>query len=225
MFCREAKTLGYKTNPEFEHRSFTAKREKTIDVYLNESEIDKIFNHNFCDNQLYQNTRQLMIIGLWTALRISDLKRIHDFNLLEDRIEILDSDKTGGSFSIPLHKQVKEVLEENGGKLPEIIRDSKFNKLMKEVCKEVGITQVVMGKKYNPESKRKEKGYYPKYELVSSHTFRRSFASNLYGKIPNQVIMAATNHMEEAQFKKYVKITQEEYFDELKELWEKEENK
>jgi len=225
MFCREAKTLGYKTNPEFEHRSFTAKRDKTIDTYLNEDEIDKIFNFDFNYNEELQNTRQLMIIGLWTALRISDLKGIHSFNFTEDKIEIIDSKKTGGSFSIPLHKQVKEILKENEGKLPLIFSDIKFNRLMKIVCQEVGIDKVIMGKKFDKKTRRKVKGYYPKYELVSSHTFRRSFASNLYGKLPNRTIMFATNHKSEAQFIKYVKITDEEHFEELDQHWKNEENK
>ncbi|GAA3623072.1 phage integrase SAM-like domain-containing protein [Flavivirga jejuensis] len=219
-FCREAKTMGLKVSPEFEHRSFTAKRDKPIDVYLNESEISQIFKADFKNNDRLNNTRQLMIIGLWSGLRISDLKRIHDFNINDNVIQIVDSVKTGIFIKIPIHKHVKAVIAENKGQLPRIISDAKFNKYMKEVCKEVGITQIVMGNKTNPKTKRKEKGYYPKYKLVSSHTNRRSFASNLYGKLPNQTIMSITGHKSEQQFIKYVKTTQDEHVAMVQDLWE-----
>lgn len=218
-FCREAKTLGLKVSPEFEHRSFTARREKPMDVYLNEEEIDLIYNADFSKNTRLNNTRQLMIIGLWTGLRISDLKRIHEFNFSENKIQIVDSYKTGGFINIPIHKHVKGVLGENTGELPKVISNAKFNLYMKELCKEVGIDQTVMGSKMNPETKRKEKGYYPKYELVTTHTNRRSFATNLYGKLPNQTIMAITNHKSEQQFNKYIKTTNEEHFEKLQEYW------
>lgn len=220
-FCREAKTLGLKVNPEFEHRNFTAKSVKAIDVYLDEDEIDKIFNADYKDNDRLNNVRQLMIIGLWTGLRISDLKRINEFNITDKEIQIVDSVKTNIAIKIPIHKHVRAVINENKGQLPRIISDAKFNLYMKEVCKDVGITQIVMGNKRNPETNRKEKGYYPKYELVSSHTNRRSFASNLYGKLPNQTIMSITGHKSEQQFIRYVKKTLEEHVEMIREYWEK----
>ncbi|MCK0134910.1 phage integrase SAM-like domain-containing protein [Arenibacter sp. S6351L] len=218
-FCKEAKTIGLKVSPEFEHRNFTARREKPIDVYLNELEIDLIFKADFTSNPRLNNVRQLMLIGLWTGLRISDLRKIHEHNFTDNQIEIVDSVKTGGTIRIPIHPHIKSVLNENNGELPKVISDVKFNLYMKEVCEKVGINQMVMGSKMNPEKKRKEKGYYPKYQLVSSHTNRRSFATNLYGKLPNQTIMAITNHKSEQQFIKYIKTTQEEHFEKVKELW------
>ena len=54
---------------------------------------------------------------------------------------------------------------------------------------------------------RKAPGLYPKYELITSHTCRRSFASNWYGKLPNSAIMAATGHSKEEDFLRYIKVT------------------
>jgi integrase len=71
---------------------------------------------------------------------------------------------------------------------------------------------------------RKEFGTYPKYELITSHSCRRSFASNLYGKLPNMTIMAITGHKTETQFLKYIKITSAENATKLKEHWENENN-
>ena len=46
-----------------------------------------------------------------------------------------------------------------------MISDVKFNLYMKEVCKEVGLTQKVMGSKKNPETNRKEKIIIPNTNL------------------------------------------------------------
>lgn len=44
----------------------------------------------------------------------------------------------------------------------------------------------------------------PKYELISSHVGRRSFATNFYGKINQQLIQSVTGHKTESSFLKYI---------------------
>ena len=74
----------------------------------------------------------------------------------------------------------------------------------------------------NPDSNRKEFKIYPKYELVTSHICRRSFATNLFlGGFDNSTIMKATGHQSEVQFLKYIKSTQEEHLQKISEYWEK----
>ena len=68
---------------------------------------------------------------------------------------------------------------------------------------------------------RKKFGKYPKYELISSHICRRTFATNLYGKLDTLTIMKITGHQTEKQFLDYIKITPKEYAIKLKEYWKK----
>lgn len=101
--------------------------------------------------------------------------------------------------------------------------------MIKVVAEKAGITDEVEGakikeikvKKNGKESKihRKKFGKYPKHELVTSHICRRSFATNLYGKIDTLTIMKITGHQTEKQFLDYIKITPKEYAIKLKELW------
>lgn len=105
--------------------------------------------------------------------------------------------------------------------MPYPISEQKLNDYVKEVCKKVGIDEVVEGSKMDPETKRKVKGLYPKYELISTHTCRRSFATNLYGKLPTHAIMAITGHTKESTFLKYIKMTEKENANILKSYWEK----
>lgn len=57
----------------------------------------------------------------------------------------------------------------------------------------------------------------PKYSLVTVHTARRSFATNLYktGAVTVRDIMAVTGHKSESAFYKYIRITPEESADRL----------
>ncbi len=61
-----------------------------------------------------------------------------------------------------------------------------------------------------------------KWKLVSSHTARRSFATNLYkSNFPAISIMKITGHKTEKAFLKYIKVTPEEHAKLLAEHWNK----
>ena len=57
----------------------------------------------------------------------------------------------------------------------------------------------------------------PKYDLVTSHTARRSFATNAYlAGLPPISIMKITGHKTESSFMKYIKISEKENAIQLK---------
>ncbi len=219
-FIKGAKEKGYDYNTDIESSKFTFRRDETIETYLNEKEIDTIYNLDLSHNNRLNNAKAIFIIGLRTGLRISDLKRINQFLFSKDKIIISATEKTGAKVEIPLHPEVKAILKERDGKLPRIISEQKFNDYIKEICKLAGFTQQILGYKRNPKTNRKERGYFPKYQLISSHTCRRSFATNLYGKLEDRVIMAITSHKSILQFHKYIKISNEQYVEKLAEYWE-----
>ncbi len=222
-FIKEAKIEGYETSPEVDSSKFTFKRDETIDTYLNESEIESIFNLDLSNNPRLDNVRDLMIVGVWTGLRVSDLKRINDFNISNNRIKIAGTEKNSAFVEIPIHAQLRYVLDKRNNVLPEI-SDQNFNLYIKEVCELAGINEVVLGKIKDPSINRKVSGYFPKYKLISSHTCRRSFVSNHYGKLDDKTIMAISTHKSHSQFLKYVKTSFKEHADKLEEYWAEKEN-
>ena len=64
-------------------------------------------------------------------------------------------------------------------------------------------------------------GKYPKYELITSHICRRSFCTNLFGKVPNQVIMDVQGWKSESQMYDYNQQTNRESAIKLKAHWDK----
>jgi len=137
--------------------------------------------------------------------------------------------KTDYPVIIPIHDQVKAILEKRNGEFPRQISDQKFNDYIKIICEKIGLNEIVDGAKITEmkikengktvKIHRKNFGKFPKHELVSSHICRRSFATNLYGKIDTLTIMKITGHKTESQFLAYIKITPREYAEKLKAYW------
>jgi integrase len=231
-WCKLVDLEGLPISQQYKHSEFMTVSNKTKDTYLSEEEINKVFNYDFSKSTRLDNARDLFIIGLRTGLRISDFLRLKQINLKDGFIEI-ETTKTGEPVVIPLHHQIKSILEKRDGQLPYSISDQKFNLYVKEVCGTAGINELTEGSKkikLEEEGKTKKRfrkviGNYPKHDLISSHTCRRSFASNLYGKLPNMVIMAITGHRTETQFLKYIKITNMEHAETLKKHWASEQEK
>ncbi|MCF1190094.1 site-specific integrase [Mangrovimonas sp. AS39] len=223
-FCRNIELEQLPINPQYKHREFKAPTNETFDTYLNEEEINKIFKHDFSKNEKLDNARDLFIIGLRTGLRVSDFLSITEKNILNGVINITTK-KTNQNLTIPIHPQFEKVLEKRNGKFPRSISDQKFNLYIKDVCEEVGIDEMTFGSLLNPETKRKENKTYEKYKLISSHTCRRSFATNLFlGGVPNEYAMKATGHKSEKQYLAYVKANDEEHLNKLTEYWNKQNN-
>lgn len=222
LFCSNAEIQGIDINKELKSKNFYSPQNSTNDVYLNTDEIDLIFNYTFESKRL-ENARDWLIIGVWTGLRVSDLLQLTSENVKGDYI-YKKTYKTQTDVIIPIHPQVKKILDKNDSSFPYKISDQKFNNYIKEVCKKVGLINLISGsKKVAIEHKgkkiyRKQLGNYPKYQLVSSHICRRSFATNFYGKTDTLTIMKITGHKTEKQFLDYIKTTSMEYAEKLKSI-------
>lgn len=229
LFCNNAEKKGFPISKEFKLTEFYSPTNKTNDPYLNEQEIDLIYEKTF-DQDYLDNARDWFIIGLRTGLRVSDFLKLTTKNI-EDGFIFKKTVKTDFPVIIPIHGQVENILAKRNGAFPRPISDQKFNDYIKIVCEKVGFTELVEGAKLkeviikeNGKEKRlyrKQFGKFPKHELISSHICRRSFATNLYGKIDTLTIMKITGHSTESQFLSYIKITPKEYAEKLKAYWKK----
>ena len=56
---------------------------------------------------------------------------------------------------------------------------------------------------------RKVLGFYPKHELITTHSFRRSFATNYYKKMPTPILIAITGHSKESLFLQYINASED----------------
>jgi len=151
------------------------------------------------------NVRNWILLGCEIGQRGGDLLEITHENIRCNGkgylVDIIQQ-KTNKNVTVPIiAPHVIDIIENS---LPKKIQHQKLNEYVKVVCKLAEITEVVKGTKLNTKTNRKELDYYPKYELISSHCFRRSFASNYYKKIPTAILINITGHSKESLFLTYI---------------------
>lgn len=151
--------------------------------------------------------RNKFLLGAYTALRVSDFNYLRDVHIDGDYFRVT-TQKTGAHVVIPIHPVIRRIID-SGFDISTPIADQKINEHIKEVARMAGITQLVEGTKYIQH--RAVVGFFPKCDLITTHTARRSAATNMYkAGIPTISIMRITGHTTEKSFMKYIKITSEE---------------
>ena len=193
--------------------------EESQTVYLDENELDFLYKLDLSKDERLDRTRDLFLVGCWTGLRFSDVTRIKPEFIQNDILTIVQQ-KTGGRVAIPLHPVVKSILEKYNGNLPECVSNQKFNAALKDLGRYADLNERVF--KSITKGGQKETTVYKKWELITSHTARRSFATNLYKSgFPSISIMQITGHKTEKAFLKYIKVTTEEHAKLLQMHWAK----
>jgi len=211
-FLNEATERGITKNVEFKKRKFKKLTEDTDKVYLNKTELEKLYQLDLTENKKYEKVRDLFIIGCYTGLRFSDFTQIKPENIVDSNKIKIKTQKTGEMVIIPLHPFVREIMAKYDGNIPEPISNQKMNDYLKKIAKldelkvlkeliEVSITK---GGKLVKSSTAKS-------DLIMTHTARRSFATNLFlAEVPAITIMKITGHKTEKSFMRYIRISQEE---------------
>jgi integrase len=215
VFMNYALDKGYTMNRGHLHRKFK-KVEKTADtIYLSDEELNTIFDLDLTDNPRLDRVRDLFVIGCYTGLRFSDLSQLSPDKFIKNGTQLkIKTVKTGETVVIPLQVTIKKILQKYNGETPRALSNQKMNEYLKELGQKAGIrerivlTRAIAGLKH-------EKTF-EKWELITVHTARRSFATNMYlADVPTISIMKITGHRTERSFMKYIKITQEQNADKL----------
>ncbi len=213
FFCRKAESEGIEINKQYNNTVFinNDEEEDYKHPYLNIEEITTIFKKDLSFNETLDNVRDNLIIGLWTGLRISDFLTRLDIKNIENNLIKIKTKKTKSTVTIPLHPMVISVLEKRNWQLPKKISEQKFNEYIKLIGQICDIDNEIIGSVVYVDKetrvKRKKVGTYKKYELITSHICRRSFATNLFGKIPNKVICDIGGWKKEDMMLQYIKQT------------------
>lgn len=210
-----------------DHKDFAAKQKTADTIYLSEEELLRIYRLKITSQLVIEHfdktdtrphnlaktvaaaelSRKKFLIGAFTALRVSDFNHIQSVNLKENRI-VINTKKTGARVVIPIHWVVREIME-SGFDVTTKLSDQKLNKHIKRVCKMAGITEDI--ETVHHAGGRRLVTVSKKYELVTTHTCRRSGATNMaLSGIDLNAIRMITGHSSIAMLMKYLKISPEE---------------
>lgn len=170
-------------------------------IYLNFEELERLEELLPTLKTYDRNALKWLLLGCEIGQRGGDLMKITNRNIKQldgyPTIELTQI-KTGKEVIIPLTERAKRMIKDG---LPETISANYFGQKIKELCKIAGIDTPVKVK--NIKGKR-EAGEVPKYEAVSTHICRRSFASNYYGILETGVLRTITGHATEDMFLRYI---------------------
>ena len=160
------------------------------------------------DKGYLQNTQSLFLLACLTGLRYSDFSRINKQHLKKDSEGYtlsIRQQKTEEYIDIPLTPEAADICLKliDGSVHP--ISNQNMNTYVKELCKLAGIDEPF--EKHIYKGRDKTVQIVPKYELVSTHTGRRTFCTNLLNSgIPAEVVMQFSGHRDYKSFSKYVNI-------------------
>lgn len=213
---------------ETEKRGFSTTQTSPKTIYLSLEELEQIYKVKITRELIIKHfpelanlpphkmelkiatlntVRNKFLIGAYTALRVSDYNRMTDINVDGNFIKITTR-KTGAAVVIPIHPTLRKIID-SGFNLATPISEQKINQHIKEIARCAGITKLTEGVKIV--NGRSSSGYWKKCDMITTHTARRSGATNMYkAGIPTLSIMYITGHKTERAFLKYIKITQEE---------------
>jgi len=215
VFMNYANDKGYTTNKGHEHRKFQTINETTETIYLSDNDLITLYNKDLSNNPRLDRVRDLFIIGCYTGLRFSDLSQLTPDKFTQNGTRLkIKTVKTGEIVVIPLHWTIKEILQKYNGEIPRALSNQKMNEYIKEVAElakineRITITKTKGGLNYSKT--------FEKHQLVTVHTARRSFATNMFlAEVKTISIMKITGHRTERAFMKYIKITADQNADKL----------
>ncbi|MBD9177625.1 MAG: hypothetical protein EGP82_00335 [Odoribacter splanchnicus] len=235
LFMRDAMDID-KLHSNDDYKRFSSESETADSVYLSIPELEAIHRLQITEESLKEIRRDFrpqnieasiksltlvknkFLIGAFCAMRISDFNRITEMNIDNEVIRIMP--KKGSSLrkpdpvNLPMHPIVKEILD-SGFNVFESISSQKINEHIKEVCRLAGIKDKIT--LYRTEGTQLVERSCEKWEAVTSHTARRSGATNMWlDQMPIELIMACGGWQKQEQCEKYIKASVNDKLEALK---------
>lgn len=216
-FLSYAKKKGIAINPG--HKDFSVREYKMEVIALTQEELEHLLALDLQANKRLDQVRDVFCFSCVSGFRYSDLEQMHRGHIKDDEIRITVK-KTKRPLIVPLNRFSKAILEKYRdleAPLP-VISNQKFNKYIKELCKLAGINDPIEIIRYK--GSQKQSTVYRKYEVISAHTGRKTFATlSLEKGIPAETVMKITGHADYKSFQRYVKVTEERKRNEMQKAW------
>lgn len=239
-----AESEGHHKNDVWKDKRFKGTRIDVDSIYLTKDDLAAIQAADLSKyDKGHEWARDIFMVGVWTAQRVSDYNNIskdqietHTKRWIEDvpdpehpgqtKPEIrtreimfinIRQQKTGAKVSIPVSTELKAILEKYDFQLPHL-EDQVINRYLKDICQCAGLTEeveIVETTGGTPVRVKK-----PKYELVHTHTARRTGATLMYlSGMDVYDIIKITGHTSPVMLRKYIKADKLEVIEKITEKY------
>lgn len=213
---------GYTKNLEHKKKSFAKTPVDVETIYLTKREIRKIYDFQ-PTSETMEKCKDIFLIGCYIGQRVSDYNSLTPDNVIRLSSGIraikLVQHKTGRTVFIPvLYPELDALIDKYKDGFPKI-NEVEINEQIKEIGKACCINDLITVSEVIGDQIVKSKKL--KWQLITTHTARRSCVTNLYKerKLDKQAIMSISGHETEKSFNKYLKITPTEMAEHIAKLY------
>lgn len=205
---------GHNINRAYKSSQFKSETEQTTAIYLTKKELKIIHNLNLSLYKDLELARDIFLIGCYTGQRISDYNGLDYKNIFTRDgvrfIKIKQQKVKNVEVDCPVTVDIWDIMKSRyDGKFPKRMNEQYINNYIKQVAQMAGIDEKV--KCTRTRGGKEVVEWLPKYNLVGTHTARRSFCTNLFKDgISIDYIMHFSGHKGAKEFYKYIRIQKEE---------------
>ncbi|MBO6078377.1 MAG: phage integrase SAM-like domain-containing protein [Bacteroidaceae bacterium] len=225
-----AETEGYHHSAIYKDKRFKDTRVEADSIYLTKEDLDAIRDVDLTGEQPgYTLARDIFLIGVWTAQRVSDYNNLDSKNVKEYNVRTIEDvpdpenpgktkaivvektkkvieivqKKTGAKVYVPCSTELLQILEKYDYNVPHLT-DQKVNEYIKEVAKMAGLDEEIRIEYVKGGQKHVD--FVPKWRMVHTHTARRTGATLMYlSGMEIYDIMKITGHTTPLTLKRYIK--------------------
>ena len=227
VWLTESYHRGFHTNRIWERNEMRMRATPSVRVHLTPDELEKLEAATFeslrkgnqgPQSSAHNNIRDMFIMACWTGGRISDVKRFPDIMLnawnenggkCPEEITFIQS-KTNRPVTVPILPMARRIIEKHNGALPSLPNEQKVNAYLKQVVRVAGINRTI--ELADNTVDRAGSTVAKVHELVTFHSGRRTFATNVYnlGVLSLGELQSLTGHESERALMTYLNVTQTE---------------
>ncbi len=212
----DATANGINKNLKYKSKKFIKPQEETTEIYIPEDQLKELENLDLSYSSSLDNARNLLLVLCYTGQRYQSLKDvINPLNRKNGNITLVQG-KENNPVVIPIIPPLANILDKN---ILKLISNTKLNVYVKKVCQKVPSFNKTYEITFTKGGKMITKNELM-YKLVTTHSGRRSFATNFYNRnFPVPLIMAITGHEKESSFYTYIRTTPAENANRFKEMY------
>lgn len=223
-YAKHIKSLKAFLNWAFErgyHNSLNFKKIKSKEdeievIYLTKEELLKLYNHKF-QNKAKERAKDLFCFLCFTGQRHSDIYGLQNANWDGEYLNFTVKKTKTINHSVILVQQAKDILKKYKGTIFEPIpriTSQKLNEKIQECCEDIGLTEEVILTRYIGAKRIDQR--FRKCDIITSHCGRKTFCClSLELGISERIVRSISNHKEERNFRRYVKVSQKHQQKEL----------
>jgi integrase len=195
-------------------KSEIRERKDEIVIPLSFDELDLI-HHTEVPERL-QDVKKTILFISEVGLRVSDFNKLTDENIKTNNQGVkywgFWNKKTGYDVVLPINQRILKYIDCYGKPKTTFKENDNviLNKQIKEICEIAGIDGIVKSRKsqsviVNGKSTRRSiSNTYKKFEIITNHSFRRSFATNYIKVIGAYNVRAVTGHKSDEMLYNYI---------------------